>query len=300
MFRKTLPLVALLAVSASASAAVRLDKVISSLLGYSGKSGDSSVPRCESVSGQQRTCNLPAGYRAEYVRQISKTNCILGKNLFIRAGEVIVSEGCRAEFRLIRTGVAGTPGTGGAPNLEGLLAEGLRAKLIKPENEYGSLYEVRILTTKATSPAGSAEQLYTGTANSSWGGRTYPLEYSARVDARSGQLMNLDYRYRNPNATGSTGGTAPWLTGTALDTEARIALGKAIRMEYQKRNSADRVQVVTNTAYKEQSVTRSDFRFSGRYGVSINDGNWQTYRYTARIFLPRNTVSELETNAKTP
>ncbi len=58
--------------------------------------------------------------------------------------------------------------------------------------------------------------------------------------------------------------------------------------------------MVTNTAYNEQGVTRSDYRFSGHYGVSINDGNWQTYRYTARIFLPRNAVSELETNAQTP
>lgn len=301
MFRQTLPMVLLLAVSSSAGAAIKLDKVISDLLGVnSGNSGDSSLARCESVSGQQRTCNLPSGFRAEYVRQISRTTCIKGKNLFIHTGEVVVAQGCRAEFRLIETGAASTTLPGGAGNLESMLSKGLRAKLTKPENEYGSLYDVRILTTKAISPAGTAEQVYTGTANSTWGGRSYPLEYSARVNATSGQLRDLDYRYQNPNATGSTGGTAQWLDGTALDAEARGALAKAIRADYLKRNGGGHVQVVTNTAYKEQGVTRSDYRFSGRYGVSINDGNWQTYRYTARIFLPRNAVSELETNAQNP
>ena len=112
--------------------------------------------------------------------------------------------------------------------------------------------------------------------------------------------MNLDYRYRNPNATGSTSGSSQWLAGTALDAEARAALITAIRADYQKRNAGKRVQVVTNTAYKEQAVTRSDYRFTGKYGVSIDDGNWQTFRYSARVFLPRNTVSELEINAQTP
>ena len=300
MFRKTLPLVLLLTISSSAGAANQLQKVISDLLGTtSSNSEDPSVARCESVKGQQRTCNVPSGFRAEFVRQLSKTTCTKGKNLFISAGEVVVAQGCRAEFRLVATGAAGTtiPGTSG--NLDNVLAEGLRAKLTKPENEYGSLYDVRILTTKAVSPAGSSEQVYEGTANSSWGGRTYPLEYSARVDA-SGRLMNLDYRYRNPNATGSTSGTSQWLEGTALDAEARAALAKAISADYQKRHGAGHVQVVTNTAYKEQAVTRSDYRFSGRYGVSVDDGNWQTFRYTARIFLPRNAVSELETNAQNP
>ena len=299
MIRQTLPLVLLLAASTSANASGQLQKVITDLLkgNNTENSSDPSLARCESTSGQQSTCNLPAGTRAEYVRQISKTTCIKGRNLFIHTGNVVVSKGCRAEFRLIDSGVVGptTPGT--TNNLDNTIAEGLRAKLTKPENEYGSLYEVRVLTTKSVSSAGS-EQAYTGTANSTWGGRVYPLEYSARVNASTGQLMSLDYRYQNPNATGST--TGQWMDGTAMDAEARVALINAIRADYQKRNGGSHVQVVVNTAYKEQGMTRSDYRFSGHYGVSINDGNWQTFRYTARIFLPRNAVSELETNASAP
>ena len=301
MFRQALPLVLLLTVSSSAGAATQLQKVISDLLGTtSSNPEDPSAARCESLKGQQRTCNLPEGFRAEFVRQLSKTTCTKGKNLFIRNDSVVVAQGCRAEFRLVDTRATGTTSSGGSTSLDRVLAEGLRAKLTKPQNEYGSLYDVRILTTKAVSPAGSSEQVYEGTANSSWGGRTYPLEYSARIDAGTGRLMNLDYRYRNPNAAGSTSGTSQWLDGTALDAEARAALAKAIRADYQKRNAGVRVQVVTNTAYKEQVVTRSDYRFTGRYGVSIDDGNWQTFRYNARIFLPRNAVSELDTNAQNP
>ena len=299
MFRQALPLVLLLSLSSTAGAANQLQKVISDFLRTT--SGDaSSISRCESVEGQQRTCKVPAGYRAEFVRQLSKTACVQGRTMFISASEVVVAGGCRAEIRLVETGGAGNTLPGASGSLETVLAEGLRAKLVKPQNEYGSLYEVRILTTKVLSPAGASEQVYEGTANSSWGGRTYPLEYSARIDARSGRLMNLDYRYRNPNAAGSTTGTGRWLDGTALDGEARAALAIAIRADHQKRNPGRRVQVVTNTAYKEQAVTRSDYRFNGHYGVSIDDGNWQTFRYSARIFLPRNTVTELETNAQNP
>jgi len=298
MYRQALPLALLLSLSSTAGATNTLQKVISDLL--RGTTGDAANSRCESVAGQQRTCKVPAGYRAEFVRQLSNTACVQGKTLFISASEVVVAGGCRAEFRLVETAANdnGLPGASG--NLETVLAEGLRTKLVKPQNEYGSLYDVRILTTKVLSSAGAAEQIYEGTANSSWGGRTYPLEYSARIDARTGRLMNLDYRYRNPNAGGSTSGTSQWLDGTALDAEARTALAKAIRADYQKRHAGKRIQVVTNTAYKEQAVTRSDYRFAGRYGVSIDDGNWQTFRYSARIFLPRNTVSELETNAQNP
>lgn len=298
MFRQALPLVLLLSISSTAGAANTLQKVISDLLRTN--TGDTSNSRCESVEGQQRTCKIPAGYRAEFVRQLSRTECVQGRTLFISASEVVVAGGCRAEFRLVETGAYGNNFPGASGNLETVLSEGLRAKLVKPQNEYGSLYDVRILTTNLVSSAGSTEQHYEGTANSSWGGRTYPLEYSARIDARTGRLMNLDYRYRNPNATGPSTGSSQWLAGTALDSEARTALAKAIRAEYQKRNGNRRVQVVTNTAYKEQAVTRSDYRFSGQYGVSIDDGNWQTFRYSARIFLPRNAVSELETNAQNP
>jgi hypothetical protein len=297
MFRQALPLVLLLSISSTAGAATQLQKVISDLLGTT--SGDTSNTRCESLEGQQRTCKVPAGYRAEFVRQLSRTDCVQGKTLFISASEVVVARGCRAEFRLVETAANGNlPGASG--NLETVLAEGLREKLVKPQNEYGSLYDVRILTNKLVSSAGSSEPVYEGTANSSWGGRTYPLEYSARIDARTGRLMNLDYRYRNPNAEGSTSASSQWLAGTALDAEARTALAMAIRADYQKRNGGRHVQVVTNSAYKEQAVTRSDYRFTGHYGVSIDDGNWQTFRYSARIFLPRNAVSELETNAQNP
>ena len=298
MFRRALPLVLLLSISSTASAQGTLQKVISDLLRPN--TGDTSNSRCESIEGQQRTCRVPAGYRAEFVRQLSRSECVQGRTLVINASEVVVAGGCRAEFRLIETGGYGNNAPGPSGNLDAVLSEGLRAKLVKPQNEYGSLYEVRLLTTNLVSSAGSSEQVYEGTASSRWGGRTYPLEYSARIDARTGRLMNLDYRYKNPNAAGSTSGNSQWLAGTALDVEARTALSRAIRADYQKRNGNRRVQVVTNTAFMEQAVTRSDYRFKGQYGVSIDDGNWQTFRYSARIFLPRNTVSELDTNAQNP
>src|SRR5688572_14722702 len=127
MFRQALPLLLLLSLSSTAGAANSLQKVISDLLRGT-TSGDSSNSRCESVAGQQRTCKIPAGYRAEFVRQLSSAACTQGRTMFISASEVVVADGCRAEFRLVETG-NNLPGASG--NLETVLADGLRAKLVK-------------------------------------------------------------------------------------------------------------------------------------------------------------------------
>src|SRR5688500_3953286 len=111
MVRKALPLVLLLSISASADAANTLQKVISDLLRGT-TSGDTSGSRCESVAGQQRTCKIPAGYRAEFVRQLSSAACTQGRTMFISASEVVVADGCRAEFRLVATSANGNGASG--------------------------------------------------------------------------------------------------------------------------------------------------------------------------------------------
>lgn len=281
--------IALLAAPAPAQAQVReLGDVLGQLLGVS---GNPDLARCESVDGKPRTCRIEEGARVEFVRQLSKTACVQGKTMVMSSTQITVSGGCRAEFRVIRSQTA-TTGT----QLQTAIADGLRSTLKQPSGEYGSLYEVRVQTAEPMAASSSRERIYSGNAQAIWGGRTYPLEYTARQDVQTGRFLNLDYRYSN--AESNSGSSAPaWTTGSAMDAEARAALEAAIAADYRRRSGVRSVQVAVNDAYREQQVTRSDYRFTGKFGVSVNDGDWQTDSYQARVFLPRNTVSEVQLGA---
>jgi len=255
----------------------------------------SNVPKCDSSSGKTQVCNVPAGYRAEFVRQTSQSACVVGKTMLIEASKVTVSGGCRAEFRLVPLGntstiadVSGKSGLG--VNVERALVAALEPVVKAPQGEYGSLYDLEIVNG-ASQSLSNGSRAFTGLAHSVWGGRTYPLEYSVRVDS-GGKVLNTDYRYANPNA--ATAGGTGWQAGSALDAEARQALSASIEAEYAKRSPRREVQIVINDAYREQMLTRSEYRFTGRYGVSLDDGAWQTFRYEGRVFLPRNAVTELK------
>lgn len=59
--------------------------------------GPGSTIRCESNDNRQRACNT--GWRnAQLVRQLSKTQCVEGRNWGTDDGRVWVSGGCRGEF----------------------------------------------------------------------------------------------------------------------------------------------------------------------------------------------------------
>ncbi len=65
--------------------------------GWGGGNGNAGTIRCESNDNRQRVCNT-GWRRANLVRQLSKTQCIEGRNWGSSNGNVWVSGGCRAEF----------------------------------------------------------------------------------------------------------------------------------------------------------------------------------------------------------
>lgn len=66
--------------------------------GWAGNSGAGNVIRCESQDNRERVCNTGWRRGATLVRQLSKAQCIEGRNWGQRNGAVWVSNGCRAEF----------------------------------------------------------------------------------------------------------------------------------------------------------------------------------------------------------
>lgn len=62
-----------------------------------GNAGDGRTIRCESNDNRQRVCRTD-WRRATLVRQLSKSQCVEGRNWGSSNGAVWVSDGCRAEF----------------------------------------------------------------------------------------------------------------------------------------------------------------------------------------------------------
>lgn len=75
--------------------------------GYYGDSGD--IVRCESNDGRTRECPTDGG-RVVLQRQLSRGACIEGRNWGYGRNGIWVSQGCRAEFRVL--GYGGGPGGG--------------------------------------------------------------------------------------------------------------------------------------------------------------------------------------------
>jgi hypothetical protein len=82
--------------------------------------------------------------------------------------------------------------------------------------------------------------------------------------------------------------------GVAMDEQSRLALTEAIITEMKKDSRVHSVQVTVNSRYGERFESQRDVRFAGKYGASINDGDWVTRAYEAKMYLPRDQVTELK------
>jgi len=58
--------------------------------------------RCESDRGRRHDCSFEGWGRVELIRQISRTDCIEGRTWGTERHAVWVSDGCRADFRILR------------------------------------------------------------------------------------------------------------------------------------------------------------------------------------------------------
>ena len=289
----------LFAAAVPASHAQTVRDVLGAIL--SPDSSDPSLFRCESVGGAVKTCTLPAGASAQFIRQTSQAACVQGRTMLLSATSITVSQGCRAEFRLVASNTypGSTPGT--VPGLTASLEQALVAQLrnnVRSTNESGAPMDVRVVSAQPYAVS-SYETGYTGNAQATWGTRTVPLEYRFVHDTRSNLLNNLSYRFlpANVNEGGvNQGSSTVWGSGTSMGATTRAAVASAILAEVRRQNPGQKVQVVVNDLYRQSGIDSRNYRYIGKYGVSINDGDWMTRYYQARVYLTKNTVSELNVN----
>src|SRR5688572_12853996 len=73
--------------------------------GYGGASG---IVRCESINSRSNFCRVDTRGGVQLHRQLSRENCIRGRNWEVRSDGILVDDGCRAEFALGSAYQAGT------------------------------------------------------------------------------------------------------------------------------------------------------------------------------------------------
>lgn len=85
--------------------------------GYGGDYRGGEIVRCESNEGRTRECPTSGG-RVVVERQLSRGACIEGVNWGYGRNGIWVSQGCRADFRVLDWGRPGGPGYGGIVRCE--------------------------------------------------------------------------------------------------------------------------------------------------------------------------------------
>ena len=60
----------------------------------------SAIVRCESINSDRNFCRADTRGGVQIVRQLSRENCIRGRNWDVRSDGIVVDDGCRAEFAL--------------------------------------------------------------------------------------------------------------------------------------------------------------------------------------------------------
>src|SRR5688572_9625090 len=80
--------------------------------GYGGASG---IVRCESINSRSNFCRVDTRGGVTLYRQLSRENCIRGRNWEVRSDGIVVDDGCRGEFAVGTMGTVRTVGTVGTP-----------------------------------------------------------------------------------------------------------------------------------------------------------------------------------------
>ena len=85
-----------------------------STYGYGNTTG---LVRCESINSDRNLCRVDTRGGVQLYRQLSRENCIRGRNWEVRADGILVDDGCRADFTVGAVGTVATVGTATSPYL---------------------------------------------------------------------------------------------------------------------------------------------------------------------------------------
>jgi hypothetical protein len=257
-WHRTVPVVALLALAVAGAAPAQT---------YT----SNSQFRCESVNSREVSCRIPDGRTAEFVEQNSRSACVRGRTYFIEADAVIVTQGCRATFRLVDQ-----PYGPGSPALLSEMRARLSsdlARMIRTDQRFSST-PVVIIRSDRDRPAGSSTVGYEGTARVERNGNFWnDVTFDASYDLRSRAFTRIDY-----DIADNDGGV---VSRERMDEDLEAALADALSDEVRRQKGGD-VQTVVNRRFRSRR-DGGTVTYTGKFGYSWNDGAWVTRGYEANV-----------------
>jgi len=239
---------------------------------------DPNVFRCESVNSREVTCRIPDGRIAEFVEQHSSSPCTLGRTYWINRDAVKVTDGCRASFRLVDSGVVGSAAL--TAELRSELAATLAAR-IRSDNRFSSTPTVSVQTDRQRAIS-STQVGYDGTARVSRSGNYWrTIEFTSVYDLRTRALTSIDY-WTEGTRTGDSSERRQ-----LLRTELDEAMEKKLDAEYRNTRANPRFELLTD---QERALNSTTTAFSGTGRLSLDGTNWSNvvfesvYDWTADRF----------------
>ena len=233
--------------------------------------GSGSTFRCESINSREVTCRVPDGRVAEFVEQNSRTACIRGRTYFIEPEAVIVTQGCRATFRLVDDRYdTGSPAV--LSELRARAASDL-ARMIRTDHRLASTPLV-IIRDDRDRAAGSSTVAYEGTARVERNGTFWnTISFDGTYDLPSRAFTRLDYDLTGEGDYGNA--------GDRLDADLEAALARALEDEVRRQKGGE-VQAAVNHRVRSRRAG-GIVTYTGKFGYSWNDGAWVTRGYEANV-----------------
>ena len=228
---------------------------------------NSRLVRCESVNSREVTCRIPAGQLAEFVSQESRADCVRGRTYFIDREAIVVTQGCRATFRLVDD-VYG--GDGMRAELRTRLAVEL-GRMIRDDHRLGSTPVVTIVTDNDRA-APNGQVTYDGTARVERAGSFWnTISFDANWDPRSRAFTRIDYDL--------SGGATSF---EHMDSRVRAEIERALADEVRRQKGGGVAQTAVNWRHRSTRSGGTDI-VTGKFGYSWNDGEWVTRGFEAQL-----------------
>jgi hypothetical protein len=226
--------------------------------------------RCESVNSREVACRLPEGQSAEFVSQESRADCTRGRTYFIEADRIVVTQGCRATFRLMDAYASG--GDALRSEMRTRLSVDL-GRMIRDDHRLGSTPTVTILNDSDRGGGSYGQVAYEGSARVERNGSYWnTVQFDATYDPRTHAFSRIDYDI-------AAGGGQ---VSEHMDSQVRANIERALADEVRRQLGSGIVQTVVNWRYRSNRSGGTE-TYTGKFAYSQNDGVWQTRAFEAQL-----------------
>jgi hypothetical protein len=216
---------------------------------------------------------LPADNTAEFVRQTSNAACVNGTSYFIRSDHITVTNGCRAEFRLVEQRALTGPDLTDAlrHGIVGELATRLRADF---RLNFTPIVDIRSDSQRFLS---STDVGFSGEARVNMNNNTAKIiSFDSVFGTRSRDFSNVTYRVLKDSVPLDVG-PGDTTFSPRLRAKLAIAMREKLRAEVPgARNSEPKFEIVSDN---QRTISSHEVGFSGKGQIMTDGRNWRPIEF---------------------